>query len=224
MLARAVGDARLGIFVFGLAWAEVTMTPVGLGIDRYLLRQVAADRGRVDAYFWNAMTMKLVRGVPLVIGSIVVIHLLDYSNETDLTVSVLLLGLLFDTMARSPANLFEAFERNELVAATIVVQRMLAATLGLAVLLAGFGVVAVAITYSIGALARFALSMQLLRTRLGWPRMIRPADARREIRKRSLTFTAQDIFGLVLARADVLLLGTLATDAVVGQYGSPSHG
>ena len=40
------------------------------------------------------------------------------------------------------------------------------------------------------------------------------------MRRRSLTFTAQDAFGLVLARADVLLLGALATDAVVGLYGS----
>jgi len=107
VLARKVGDARLGIFVFGLAWTEVAMTPVGLGIDQYLMRQVAS---------------------------------------------------------------------------TIVVQRLLAAMLGLAVLLAGFGVVAVAITYSLGALVRLAMSMPLLRTRLAWPRMIWPPDVRREIR------------------------------------------
>ncbi len=220
VLARAVGDARLGIFVFGLAWAEVTVTPVGLGIDQYLLRRVAADRSHGAAYFWNAMYLKILRGIPIVIGSIVVVHLLDYPTETELTVSVLTLGLLFDTMARTPSNFFEAFERNELVATTIVVQRLLAATLGLAVLLAGFGVVAVAITFSIGAVVRFAMSMLLLRTRLGWPEVIIPGDTRREIRKRSRTFTAQDVFGLVLARADVLLLGVLATDAVVGLYGS----
>lgn len=220
VLARKVGDARLGVFVFGLAWAEVAMTPVGLGIDQYLMRQVAADHSRVDAYFWNAMSLKLQRGVPIVAGSIAVVYLLDYSHETALTVSILTVGLLFDTMARSPANLFVAFERGELFASTIVVQRMLAAVLGLAVLFAGFGVVAVSITFSLGALVRFAMSMQLLGTRLGWPRMIRPSDVRREIRRHSLTFTAQDVFGLVLARADVLLLAALASHAVVGLYGS----
>ena len=99
VLARKVGDARLGIFVFGLAWTEVAMTPVGLGIDQYLMRQVAAERDRVDDYFWNAMSLKLQRGIPIVAGSILVVYLLDYSHETELTVSILTLGLLFDTMA-----------------------------------------------------------------------------------------------------------------------------
>lgn len=220
VLAREVGDARLGIFVFGLAWAEVAMTPVGLGIDQYLLRTVAGDRSRVESHFWNAVALKLLRGIPVVIGSAVLVRLLDYPTETELTVSILTLGLLFDTMARSPVKVFEAFERNELTAAGIVVQRLLAAALGLAVLVAGFGVVAVSITYSLGGVVRFALSMHLLRTRLIWPRMAFPKPERTEIRKRSLTFTAQDIFGLVLARADVLLLSALATNAVVGLYGS----
>jgi O-antigen/teichoic acid export membrane protein len=220
VLARKVGDARLGVFVFALAWGEVAMTPVGLGIDQYVLRRVAADRDSLDSYFWNAMTLKLTRGLPVVLGSIVLVHLLGYSRETELTVSIITAGLLFDTMARTPMNVFNSFERGELVALGIVAQRTVAALLGLAVLFAGFGVVAVAITYSLGAVVRFALSMSLLRSRLRWPRWVRPADVRLEIRRKSLTFTAQDIFGLVLARADVLLLSALATDAVVGQYGS----
>jgi O-antigen/teichoic acid export membrane protein len=97
---------------------------------------------------------------------------------------------------------------------------MLAAAAGLAVLFAGFGVVAVAVAYSLGAVVRLALSADLLRRRLRWPRMIAPGDVRREIRKRSLTFTTADLFGLVLARADVLMLAALATDAAVGQYGA----
>lgn len=220
VLARKVGDERLGIFVFALAWGEVAMTPVGLGIDQYLLRAIAADRSRLDSFFLNAIRLKLYRGIPVTIGSILLVHLLDYGRETELTVSIITVGLLFDTMARTPMNVFNAFERGELVASTIVVQRVLAAVLGLAVLFAGFGVVAVAVTYSLGAVVRLAMSLDLLRRRLRWPAMVTPHDARREIRKRSLPFTTQDIFGLVLARADVLLLAALATDAVVGQYGA----
>src|SRR5829696_2980246 len=220
VLARQVGSAELGVFVFALGWAEVALTPVGLGIDQYLLKQVAADRARKGPYLWNALYLKLLRAVPVVIGSVVVVYLLDFSAETRATVIVLTIGLLFDTMARTPANVFIAFERSELVAIAIVVQRMLAAAAGLALLFAGYGVVAVAIAFSAGGVIRFALSMALVRSRLGWPPVEAPPEARRDLRKHSMTFTAQDLFGLVLMRADVLLLGALAADAVVGQYGS----
>jgi O-antigen/teichoic acid export membrane protein len=220
VMAREVGDAKLGIFVFALAWGEVAMTPVGLGIDQYLLRQVAADHGRLDSFFWNAIRLKLYRGIPVTFASIALVYALGYNRDTELTVSIITVGLLFDTMARTMQNVFNAFERGELVASTIVAQRMVAAFLGVALLIAGLGVVEVAAAYSLGALVRLVLSLHLLRRRLGWPRMIAPADVRLEIRRRSLTFTTQDVFGLVLARADVLLLAALATDAVVGQYGA----
>ena len=220
VLAREVGDDRFGIFVFALAWGEVAMTPVGLGIDQFLLRQVAEDRTRLDDYFLNAITLKAVRGVVVVLGSILLVYLLDYSHEVEQTVSIITAGLLFDTMARTFQNVFNAFERGELVALSIVAQRMIAAVAGIALLFLGFGIVAVACAYSLGAVIRLVVSAELLRKRLRWPQMIQPADVRREIRARSLTFTTADLFGLVLARADVLLLAALAADAAVGQYGA----
>jgi O-antigen/teichoic acid export membrane protein len=220
VLAREVGDARLGIFVFALAWAEVAMTPVGLGIDQFLLRQVAEDRTRLDSYYWNALYLKLLRGVPVVVGSIVLVYVLDYSTETRQTVAIITIALLFETLARTLVNVFNAFERGELVAYSIVLQRLSSAALGLALLFAGYGVVAVALAYLLGAVLRLIQSFYLLHRRLGTPRRVLPADVRLVIRKRSLTFTAQDIFGLVLARADVLLLAALASDSVVGLYGS----
>ena len=220
VLARQVGDARLGIFVFALAWAEVAMVPVGLGIDQFLLRQVAADRTRLDSFFWNAVYLKLVRGIPVVAGSIALVFLLDYGSETRQTVAIITVAILFETLERTLLNTFNAFERGELVALTIVTQRLVTAALGLALLFAGFGVVAVALAYLAGATIRLAMSIYLLSRRLRWPERVMPRDVRREIRRRSLTFTAQDIFGLVLARADVLILAALASDAVVGLYGS----
>lgn len=220
VLARELGEAHLGVFVLALGWAEVAMTPVGLGIDQYLLKQVAADRARMGAYLWNALYLKMLRAVPVVIGSVVATYVLGFSAETRQTVVIITVGLLFDTMARTPANVFTAYERGELVAVAIVVQRILAAAAGLALLFAGYGVVAVAIAWSGGAVIRFALSMAFIRSRLGWPRIQAPMDTRRDIRKHSMTFTAQDLFGLVLMRADVLLLAALTSDAVVGEYGS----
>ena len=220
VLAREVGAAHLGTFVFALAWGEVAMTPVGLGLDRYMLRQVARDRANLDGLFWNALYLKLVRGGALLALSVPVVFLFGYEGEQRAAILLVTAGTLLDTLARTHQSAFNAYERGELVEVSIVVQRMVAAALGLAALAAGYGVVAVSLAFAVGALARLALSAVLLARRIRRPAFTFPAERRTELRKSSVPFVAQDLFGLVMSRADILLLAALATDAVVGVYGA----
>jgi O-antigen/teichoic acid export membrane protein len=74
--------------------------------------------------------------------------------------------------------------------------------------------------FATGALVRLLMSFYYLASRLGLPEIALPADFRRDLRKKSLPYTTEDIFGLVLSRIDVLMLSALATGAVVGFYGS----
>jgi O-antigen/teichoic acid export membrane protein len=220
VLARKTGPAHVGTYVFALAWGEVAMGPVGLGIDRYLLRRAARDRASIDDLFFNALALKLVRGLAILALTIAVAFIVDFSGERRVAVCLITAGMLADTLARSHMSVFNAYERGDLVAIAIVVQRCLAAALGLAFLLAGYGVAAVALAFLVGALARLAVSFWLLGRRLRMPAFAFRREARRELRSKSLPFTAQDIFGLVISRADILLLAALASSAAVGLYGS----
>jgi O-antigen/teichoic acid export membrane protein len=85
---------------------------------------------------------------------------------------------------------FNAFERADLVAVTLVAQRFTAAALGIVALAAGLGAVAVAVAYGIGAVVRLVLSFFLLGRRLGMPAVTFPEEGRRELRSRSLPFMA----------------------------------
>ena len=220
VLAREVSTAALGTFVFALAWSEVAMTPVGLGIDRYLLRRVAKERALVDSMFFNALALKVARGVPVLGLTVLGVYLLGYEEERALAVCVVTLGMLLDTLARTHMSVFNAYERGDLVATTILVQRWSTAIVGVAVLLAGWGLVAACAAFALGGLLRLVTSFVLLARAEGMPAYTFPRETRRELSSQSLAFTTQDLFGLVIARADVLLLAALASDEVVGIYGS----
>lgn len=220
LLARKVGPAQLGTYVFASVWGEVAMVPVGLGIDRYVLRRIAADRGTLDDVFFNALALKVARGLPVVALSVSAVFVLGFEGERQAAVCILTAGVFFETLSRTPTSVFTAFERADLVAASIVAQRFIAAALGLAALAAGYGVIAVTFAFLLGSLARLALSLQLLGRHIRMPARALPRAPRRELRSRSLPYTAQDLFGLVIARADVLLLSALAASAVVGLYGA----
>ena len=218
-LARAVGQSHLGVFVFAFAWVQIATTPIALGVDRYLLRQVARDRSRTDELV-NVLALKLALALPIVALSFAALALLGYGGEARAAVYVLTPGLLMDSLARTLYSVFNAHERGDLLSLCLVVQRIGAAALGLGVLAAGYGVVAVAGTYTAGTALGLALAAVLLRrsirVRVGGV----TARAWRSLTAASLPFAAQDVFGVLLARLDAVLLSLIAVEAAVGRYGA----
>lgn len=220
VLARKAGADGLGTYVLALAWGEVAMAPVGLGVDRYLLKLLAADRSRLEALYYNAMVLKIARGVPAAVAAVAVARLAGYGGDRLVVIAVCTGATLVDTLARTEMSAFTAFERGGLIAVTITAQRVLAAALGIAALLAGLGIVAVATAFAVGCGFRLVASHVMLQRRIRRVKPTLPRAARQDLRKRSLPYVAQDMFGLVIAKADIVLLSLLATDAVVGRYGA----
>lgn len=219
-LARREGPAGLGVLVFALAWCEVATAPVDMGFDRYLLRRVARDRAELDHCFFNVLRLKLLRAVPAVAISWLAVVVIGYGHDTRLAVFVLTGAFLLDGLSFTIFSSFNGVERGDLVGMTLLTQRLISGGLGIAVLLTGHGVVAVALVYLVASTVAFALALALLARKVGLPARIFPIGPRRELRRQSLPFAAQELLSAGLARADAILLAALATQAVVGYYGA----
>lgn len=220
VLARVAGPADLGEFLFALAWSQISVTPVGLGADRYVLRRLAKDREALAHLMWGTFELKLLRSLLIVAVSFAAVNLLGYDEQVRVAVYVLTAGMLLESLSHTLMHVFGAFERGGLVATGVVMQRVTAAALGLMALAAGYGIVAVSVAFLIGAAVRLAISLEVLRRHIGLPRPVFSTAARRELRSRGLPFAAQDIFGLILDKLDILILSFLASNAVVGLYGA----
>jgi len=219
-IARTLGQSNLGIFVFAFAFLRVAMLPIDLGLDRYMLREVARSRSRADDLFFNVLVLKLALSVPVLATSMGVLSLLGYSGPTRDTVYVLAAGLLCDLFARSIYGFLLAHERGELIALSIVVQRIGAAGIGLAALAAGFGVVAMAASYTLGAALGLLVGLVLLKRKIGLPRLHVARARWRALAASSLPFAAQEILTGVLFKLDAVILSVLTVEAAVGRYGA----
>ena len=220
VLARTVGEVDLGAFVFAFAWAQITTIPVGLGFDRFVLRRVARDRSSVDHLFFNVLALKLARAVPVTAVSFGLLSVLGYGSDTRLSVYLLTAGTILDSISRTVFAVFNAHERGYLIAASVVVQRFAAAGLGLAVLAAGGGIVAVSGMFAIGTGIGLLLALVLMSRSIGLPARALPESGREELRRSSRGYGAQDILGMLLAKIDAVLLAFIATEAAVGRYGA----
>lgn len=219
-LAREVGEAGLGAFVFAFAFLQIAIVPVDLGYDRYLVKRVATERAAAPGLLWNVIALKLAWALPVGAAAFAVLLAMDAGSQSREVVYALAGGILLDSIARTVFSVFSAVERSELLAVSLVVQRVLAAALGLAALAAGHGVVTVAAAYTAGAGAGLALSLVLLRRVLG---PLRPQVDRgrwRELTRTSRPFAVQDVFSVMLFKVDAVILSILATTAAVGRYGA----
>jgi O-antigen/teichoic acid export membrane protein len=219
-LARAVGEEGLGAFVLAFAILGIAVIPVALGADVYLLRQIARDRSSVDRLFFNILALKLALAAPVLAVTFLIANVAGYDATTRATIYVLAAGVLLDLMAKTLRSSFNAAERGELVAATLIGQRVVTAAVAVAVLVAGFGVVTVAAVYSAGAALGLAFGLVLMKRNLGLPRLVIEPRRWRALVTETLPYGAQDIFGVLLFRLDAVMLSLLATEAAVGRYGA----
>ena len=220
VLGRVEGSEGVGTFVFAMAWAELAAIPLNMGFDRHFLRRVARDRAELEASLLNVLALKLVRALPVVAASWLLLWALNYHGETATAVHLLTFAFLFESVRLTLVAAFNGVERGDLVGTLMVVQRLVSGVLGALVLVLGWGVVAVAAMYVVGTAAAVAVGVRALVRRVGLGRPALSAERRRELRRGSLAFGAQDIFSSGIARLDTVLLSLMAASAVVGVYGA----
>ncbi len=219
-VARKLGETGLGAFVFAVAYLGFVMVAVDLGLDRYILRAIARERSSANHLFFNAIVLKLVLAVPLFTLSLVGLHLVGYNARAQATCLALTVGVLSDSIARTQAAIFSAHERGGPPSIADAFQRICSAGLGIAALQAGYGVVAVALSYSAGSLLGVVAGFALLHRTIGVPARTISHHRWRSLTAASIPFAAQDTFSILLARMDTLILAVIATQAAVGRYGA----
>jgi O-antigen/teichoic acid export membrane protein len=219
-VGRTLGESGLGAFVFAVAYLGFVMVAVDLGLDRYLLRAIAADRSAANRIFFNVLSLKLAVAAPLFALGVLGLDLVGYSSQIQLTVVLLAPGVFFDSVARTQLSFFAAHERNGPPAAADALQRICSAGLGIAALEAGYGVEAVAATYSVGSLIGVVIGFVLVHRKIGMPARAVSHRDWRALASISIPFAAQDTFTVMLARMDTLLLSLIASQAAVGRYGA----
>lgn len=219
-LGRAQGEAAVGVFVFAAALVQIAMLAVDLGLDRYLIRTVARDRDERHGLLSDVIALKLLLAAPVAMALVVLAQVMGYGGATEATIYALTAAFVIEGLGRTVFGVLTAHESGGPIAITAIAQRVIAAALGIAALLGGLGVVAVATCYLIGSAAGLALSIALMSRAIGPPRWA--PDRRRWSRhaRASLPFAAEDVFMVILFRIDAVMLAAMTTEIAVGLYGA----
>lgn len=223
VMARELGESGFGDFMFALSLSTVLLLASGFGTEELLAREVARDHGRVHSYVANVAAVKAALSVLLLLLAALIVNLGDWSADARTAVYIVGIGVALENLGRTWHSVFTAYERMEMISISLVIQRILTAGVGIAVLLAGGGVAAVSVVFAVGALIGLLVATQVLRRFVVAVRWELDLSRWLPILKTGAPIGLAALLFMVLLRLDVTLLGLLAggeDNSEVGIYGA----
>ena len=151
-IARELGQAGFGDFIFGLSLSSLLFTAAGFGTEELIARDVARDREQIHHLYGNVIAVKSLTLLALLAVMAVIVSAGGYSATTHTAVMLIALGVAFEVLGKTFHAIFQAHERMQYIAGSLIIQRTAVAAAGIAVLLSGGGLVEVSIVFCLGGL------------------------------------------------------------------------
>ena len=220
VMARELGQEGFGDFTFALSLALMTTVFAGFGIDQVIARTVSRDRSGAARLMTDALTVKIGFGVLGILIALVVAFAGGYATDVKVAVGVLAVAAVVELVTKIFHATFQGLDDMRPVALAFLIQRYFTAAVGIALLLAGGGVVAMALVYLAGAvLAQLFIGLRLA------ARAIRPHRKVETTRARALVVGSFAlgmtlILNTALFRVDATLLSLMKGNDDVGIYGA----
>jgi O-antigen/teichoic acid export membrane protein len=215
-LPHYLGSANLGRYAFAVALFGLSELAADLGIATYLNRQVARDPSASPRLFTAALASRLALGLAGAAGIYVGSHAASVEPVVQLTMDILCVNVVVDTLAIAGVVLNGLFQIKWIAVAQAVSKLVVAALVVLA-LRAGYGPPGVALASLGGALVSHAINCTVLL------RQMRPAlsvDLRlcRELVVGGLPFFMMAAAVVMYSQIDTVMLAALTEPSVVGWY------
>jgi O-antigen/teichoic acid export membrane protein len=217
-LARYVGTEGVGKISTAIAVNSILVLMVVPGLKTLLVRDVAADARKADAYVSNMIFLRVLLGVPFILLTAIVAHVAGYPNDTVLIVYVYTLVYLLDALSEVLAAVFQAFECMEYEAASQVVQRLVNISLSLLAIYLGWSLLAIAWMSVVARVCQLLMLIILVHRRFV---RLRPAvswSTSKRLFLSSLPFAAWLIFAMVQVQLGPFVISLCHTADAVGIY------
>ncbi len=218
ILTRLLGTTGFGLYSFSFAFTTMFMLFTHLGMNTYLVRHIATDRGRASESLSAAMPMVIAFSVLALLLINLTALFANWPSAERGVIFLFSLFLLFDSWSRFLFAVFRAFERMQFEALVIICERVallavalwclaINARLELVVaLFAGVQLLKAGFTY--GLVRRHFISLKPR-----WDRRVAFG-----LLRRSFPFALMILFATITVRIDIVMLKLFHSTDAAGLY------
>ena len=221
-IARELGSGPFGDFIFALALSALLFTAAGFGTDDLVAREVAKDRSSLAWLFPNVLLLKtlIIFAMLGVIAAVITVQ--GYPPETKLAMVLVSVGSGLEVISKTLQSVFQAYERMQYIAATLIIQRALVALVGIVVLLHGGSLLQVCVVFAVGGVVANLSAWFWLRRAIGIPPLRVDTTRWAPILRAGapLGFAAAIYYALIKVDATLLSFLNGGNNTEVGHYGA----
>jgi len=217
-MARSLGDVGFGKIGFAQSFTGLMVIFADIGLSALTVREIARERALASRYLGSVLAIKAALSILALAVIFIAINCFDYPADTIAVVYIIGLATVFSSYSDYLRALFRAFEKMEFEAALNITKGLITTTIGVSVLFAGFGIIAVAWVYLLSATVDFALAYGAIRKRFISTKPELDIPFAKSILKLAFPFSLTALCSLIYAQVDVVMLSLMKGDAPVGWY------
>ncbi len=220
-IARYLGDIGLGAFAFAFAFTDLLLNFVDLGIPMYLTREIAKNKQSASAYLSNVLGLRLSIFPFMLLTGVAAAFIIHASTaETRLVIILATVGTALSFLTDPFRMAFLANERGSYYSALIIFERLMFTAAGLVLLLKGYGLVPVLVTFVISQFVSLLLTSYVVRKKFASFSLKFDKRFILSIIRDSLPFGIANFLRMIYQRLDTLLISAFAGFAATGWYGA----
>jgi len=221
-IARKLGALEFGKWSFAHAFAYMFAIITQFGLDMLIIRDVAADKGKLKDYFYNGLVIKAILAFFSFALIVMVINLLGYPFDTRLVVYIIGTAIIFESFSRYFYSIFKAFERMEFEAFLFTLTALITSVFGLALLFLGYSIIQIAFVVLIAHIINFLLGFYIAKKKFVTDHFQFSYKISKNIIKKSLPFFGIILLGRYLIDINEIMLSVMKGNKAVGFF-SVSH-
>lgn len=220
VVPRSLGPRAIGLYVVAYSATSILAAAAGLGISTLLVKEIAQDRQQGSRLLGTAIGARLAVVLPSVGLMALFIRVANYDTFQATVLWIGTASMLLALLVEPIQSAFQGIERMEYIAVGTGLNRALVTALGIALVLAGFGVISIMLLALTVAALGLLLNLRWIRpyfsVRLRWD----PTGVR-ALALSSLPYWLTGINFAVYMWIDSILLSVLTSAGVVGWYSVP---
>lgn len=223
-VVRQLGDDRFGQYSIVLAFTGLFSILLELGMTQYVMREIARDRSRAPALFWNLVAVRLILALIGIVGMTLGAMAAGYPRILVLGVLIHSSGYVLSAFHAPLVAVLTAHERLDYVAGLSILGRLVFVIAGGAFLLSGASYIALIVANLLGIPLQIGLAVWAIRRyrMASFPLRINPRSWL-PLARAGLPFGFISLMLSISFSIDTVMLSMFRPENVVGWYTVAYH-